>query len=198
MTIPWRDDHLWAQQFIPSIKMLLGLNCIHVADIDEDRKHNTDLMFDVHHARYPVRIRRMPERLAFNRRNEVTFRFSRRSHVATEFAKLMHGWGDCALYGWGDERSQRVPAHALLDLDAFRGWMAEVVSARLFAATGESGLPRGVTLMHDKDGSSTFLAFCLDCMPQHIIQHRVGILPDDPPITDVHWRQYHDPLRAAA
>jgi hypothetical protein len=198
MVKAWEADHLWGQQFLGPIRMLLGLNCIQIADIEEDRKHNTDLMFDVHHARYPVRVRRITDRLEFNRRNEITLRFSRRSQVQTEFSKLMHGWGDCFMYCWGDERSQRVPSYTLLDLHALRGWLTDIVADRLFAATGASGLPLGVTLFDDKDGSATFLAFCLDCLPPHIIQHRLTALPDDPPIRDAHWRKCHDPLRAAA
>src|SRR4030095_5465150 len=198
MVESWQDDHAWAQQFIPQIKMLLGLNCIQIADIDEDRHHNTDLMFDVNRARYAVRVRRISERLAFNRRNEITFRFQRRSTVQTEFSKLMHGWGDKCLYCWGDDKSHRVPAYTLLDLDAFRGWMSDIVASRLFAAKGDNGLPLGVTLFTDKDKSATFLAFCLDCLPGHIIQYRVTVLPSDSPITDVHWRTYHDPLRDGA
>jgi hypothetical protein len=178
--------------------MLLGLTCIHIADIDEDRRHNTDLMFDVNRARYPVRVRRLRDRLPYNRRNEIPFRFSRRTHIHTEFAKLMAGWDDYCLYGWGDEHSQRVVAYTLLNLDIFRGWMSAIVIDRLFAVTGDSGLPLGVTLFHDHDSSASFLAFCLDCLPQEIIQHRISALPTDSPNIDSHWSTYHDPLRDIA
>jgi hypothetical protein len=40
----FQENHEWARQFIPHVKMLLGLNCLLIADIDEDRRHNTDLM----------------------------------------------------------------------------------------------------------------------------------------------------------
>ena len=192
------ESQAWSNQFITPIKMLLGLNCIQIADIDEDRRHNTDLMFDVNRARYPVRIRRIGERLFFNRRNEITFRFSRRSRVQTEFSKLMHGWGDFCLYGWGDDKALSVPAYTLLDLHAMRGYVSDIVADRLFASSGDSGLPLGWTLFDDRDGSAVFLAICLDCLPQHIIQHRITVLQNDPPPTDMHWRVHHDPLRESS
>src|SRR5262245_8237565 len=120
--------------------MLLGLNCIQIADIDEDRRHNTDLMFDVNRARYPGRLRRIQIRLLFNRRNEITFRFSRRSRIPTEFSKLMHGWGDKNLYAWVDDTNDTIPSYTLLDLHAMRGYVSDIVADRLFEVSGDSGL----------------------------------------------------------
>ncbi len=184
MNEPWQESHAWADQFTPHIKMLLGLACIQIAPLDEDRIHNTDLMFAVGAQRFPVRVRRLSQRLAFNRRNEITFRFARRSGMETEFTKMLCGWGDCFLYGWGNEMTQRLEAYSVIDLHQFRFWYTETVCQTGKRPGGEQ---------RDRDGSASFLAFCLDCLPPCVITHRMTLLAHDPTITDLHWRQAHDP-----
>lgn len=181
----WQEDQAFANKFIADCQQLLGLACIQVADMDEDRHHNTDLMFEVGYKRFPVRIRRGQQRLAFNRRNEVTFRYSRPSGVETELSKLLNGWGDCCLYGWGDEAQGRVVAYTLLDLHKMRGWLCQ-------HALANHALPGRI--QHDRDGSSSFIAFCLDCMPADIILKRRTLLTNDPPNTDLHWQSIHAPV----
>ena len=97
----WKERHERAQYYLPYCKKLLGLICVEIADIEEDRKHNTDLLFDVGSGRVAVRVRKIEERLAFNRRNEVTFRFSLPSRIETEFSKMLYGWGDYFLLRMG-------------------------------------------------------------------------------------------------
>ena len=184
MTEHWQESKAWSDRFIPHAQQLLGLTCIGVAAIDQDRKENTDLMFEVGWQRIAVRIRRLEQRLAFNRRNEITLRFDRRSGAETELAKLMNGWGDCFLYGWGDEASGQIRAYTLLDLHQLRGWLFQYLLTY-------QRLPSPV--MPDRDGSASFLPLCLDCMPGEILRRRVTLLPSDPPITDLHWRQSHAP-----
>jgi hypothetical protein len=184
MSEHWQESHAWADQFSAHIKMLLGLICIQVAPLEEDQKHNTDLMFEVGAQRFPVRVRRLEQRLPFNRRNEITFRFARRSGVETEFAKMLCGWGDWFMYGWGNESTRRLDAYTVLDLHQFRFWYTETV-----CQTGK----RPGMVQQDRDGSASFLAFCLDCLPAQVIKSRRTLLLNDPPITDLHWRQSHDP-----
>jgi hypothetical protein len=191
----WKERHERAQQYIPYIKKLLGLICVEIADIEEDRKHNTDLLFDVGSGRVAVRVRRIEERLEYNRRNEVTFRFSLASGVETEFSKLLYGWGDYFLYGWGDETKKTVPSYALLDLEQFRGWWTNRATYYLFESNGQPSLPHGVSKFFNKESGEHFLAFCLDCMPQTVMKHRYTALRNDPPNKDKHWLTYHDALR---
>jgi hypothetical protein len=178
----WQESHAWADRFTPHVKQLLGLACIQVAALDEDRQHNTDLMFEVGYLRFPVRIRRIEHRLAFNRRNEVTFRFQRRSGMQTEFAKLLCGWGDCFLYGWGDDVTGQIRAYTVLDLHQFRYWYTEAIC---------QDARRPGQIQEDRDGSASFIAFCLDCLPPVVIKRRVTLLSGDPPVTDLHWQTAH-------
>jgi hypothetical protein len=191
----WKERYDRAQHYIPYIKKLLGLICVEIADIDEDRKHNTDLLFDVGSGRVAVRVRRIEERLKYNRRNEVTFRFSLSSGVETEFSKLLYGWGDYFLYGWGEDTRKTLPSYVLIDLEKFRGWWANRATHYMFASDGQSRLPQGVSKFFNEETGEHFLAFCLDCMPRDVAKHRYTLLQDDPPNTNSHWLQYHDPLK---
>jgi hypothetical protein len=179
----WQQSKEWADQFIPHVKMLLGWGCIQVAPLQADCQENTDLMFEVNKAvRFAVRIRRLGQRLEYNRRNEVTFRLRRTSESQTELSKLMHGWGDYFLYGWGNDATRRVEAYTILNLDALRGWLFDQVIAH-------QRLPG--QQQRDRDGSASFYALCLDCLPPSIVIHRRTALVDDPPIQDGHWLMYH-------
>jgi hypothetical protein len=178
----WQDSKAWADQFTPHVQELLGIRFFRPATRDQDLKENTDLLFESERGRFAIRIRRLQERLAFNRRNEVTLRLKRTSGQATELGKLMNGLGDYFLYGWGDERSQKVVAYSILNLAQLRGWLFEVLLET-------HKLPGQCQDNHD--GSSSFVAFCLDCMPPHLIVSRHTHLPGDPANTDPHWLKAH-------
>jgi hypothetical protein len=186
MATRWEHDQAWSNRFIPAVKMLLGLLCIEVAPPEEDRLHNTDLMFDVGLQRIAVRMRREALRLAYNRRNEITIRYGRQSGVTTELAKVLQGWGDLFLYAWGEDRSGRITAYTLIHL--------KELSTYLETHARTHGEYPG-QIQHNADGSSSLLALCIDCMPGPVVKQRRTILDADPPNTDRHWRLYHDPLR---
>jgi hypothetical protein len=180
----WQESKAFSDLFLPACQQLLGLTCMQIADIDEDRRHNTDLMLKGKHRRYAVRVRRAEQRLEWNRRNEITFRLGLPSGMETELDKLMNGWGDVLLYAWGDEATRRLVSYSLVDLDVLRGW--------IFRETLRLGrLPGDV--QRDQDGSATFVAFCLDCLPPEVIMRRRTAIPGDPANTDRHWRRQHDP-----
>jgi hypothetical protein len=190
MTERWQEEKDWSDIFLHECMRILGPACLAEAPIDEDRKHNTDLMFDASRGRHAVRIRRVEQRLPYNRRNEITFRLSMPSGAETELEKLLEGWGDLLLYGWGDERARRIAAYTVVNLHKLRRW---VVGYCLHYKR----LPGMV--QPDRDGSAEFLALCLDCLPAEVLIERHTALPRDTPITgDQHWLAAHHPLSGRA
>jgi hypothetical protein len=166
----WQDSKRWADQFTPHIKSILGYLFIQEAPLAQDQRENTDLMFMLFDKRVAIRIRNIKDRAPFNRRNEWTIRVSRPSGIDTELTKMMAGWADYCLYGWGDETTKKVQAFTVFDLDATRAWIFQYV-------LDKQTLPG--MIQQDKDGSATFLAICIDDMPlQCIICRRTHLKGD--------------------
>lgn len=167
----WIESKRWADQFTPHIKAILGQVFIEEATVEADRTENTDLVLVMAGKRVAVRIRDLAERAAYNRRNEWTVRLRRPSETPTELAKLMDGFGDYFLYGWGDPAVHRVVAWTVFDLAKVRSWLFAYVMAH-HALPGKQ--------QDTKDGSARFLALCIDAMPPRCIVHRQTALPGDP------------------
>src|SRR5215831_10674635 len=97
----WQFDHGRASVFLPHMRSIVGEALIGPAPKEEDQKHNTDLIvLRLEAVRIACRVRdwRYLERYA----DEFTIRQSRPSGVDSELGKIMFGWGDYILYGFGD------------------------------------------------------------------------------------------------
>jgi len=114
-------DFQWGRRFLPHMKQIIGHHLIAEASPDEDAHHNTDLIvLRLDAVRIACRARRDGYRRRYG--HQFTIRTDRPSGVKTELAKVIEGWGDYILYGFGDDRSDNLTAWALGDLRVFRLW----------------------------------------------------------------------------
>jgi hypothetical protein len=164
----WQQDKRWADQFTPGIKRELGECFITEAPVEIDQHEATDLLvFHIRPFTVGVRIRdakhfvRRCHKTEQRWRDQITIRQSRPSGVATEFAKIMQGWGDYFFYGWGRGHDKRIICYNILDLKSFRYW--------IFQETARGRQP-WVT-MRNHDGSSDFAVFHLKDIPQQAVCH---------------------------
>jgi hypothetical protein len=152
----WQKDKKWSDQFIKQIKRNLGEHLIGEPPVEEDQKHNTDLIV-LHMAakRIACRIRR-EEYIKY--KEEFTIRVQRPSKAETELAKLISGWGDYLFYGFGGEDGGLIEWR-LADLNVFRLWHSRKLA---------KGIMPGVA-RNNKDGSSSFRAYKWQDLPGDFI-----------------------------
>lgn len=114
-------DRSWSDQFIPSIKDIVGPRLLNVSSDVVDRQQAADLVVlrgdgDITVA---CRIRRFGYADRFP--DDVTIRSGRDTGAKTELAKIIEGFGSWFFYGHQSARgSAEIGLWWLLDLDAFR------------------------------------------------------------------------------
>jgi hypothetical protein len=152
-------DYQFGRRFIDHAKTILAHHLISEASAEEDMRHNTDLIV----------LRLDPLRVAFRARKdryrssyggEFTIRSSRPSGSETELAKVIAGWGDYILYGFGRDDAAYMSAWMLGDLRVFRLWSSRE-TVRL------SGKPPG-SEQHNPDGTR-FRAFKTADLPTEFV-----------------------------
>lgn len=147
----WQRSKQWSDGFLDEIKRILGVHLIGEPPIEEDQERNTDLMvLRMDRVRIACRVRQNRYLRAFA--DEFTIRSSRPSGNKTELSKIIEGWGEYALYGFGSKGGTTLAAWHLIDLNVFR-----LGYTRMMAR-----LPQGVTpgsQMSNTDGSSAFVSF---------------------------------------
>jgi hypothetical protein len=128
-----RRDYEFGRLFIPQAQAIVGQYlAVEEAPFEEDAERNTDLIVLAAKAgqiRVGLRVR---DRYYLNRRDEhgglyrdqFTIRSSRPNGTATELGKILNGWGDYFLYGFGERgglfRIPRLVTWTLADLSVFR------------------------------------------------------------------------------
>jgi len=157
----WRTDKAAADRLVPNIKFILGHYLIDHAPVEEDQQRNTDLIvLTMQPLRVACRIRRFEYLSSY--RDEFTIRSDRPSGAKTELAKIVEGWGDYLFYGFASPNGDALAFWFLGDLVVFRRWFSEALAA----------LPAGAspgTLHHNRDKSSSFLAFQLKDLPPEFV-----------------------------
>ena len=119
----WERDKRWAGRFLPEVKRILGEHLIGEAPIEEDRKHNCDLIvLKLEAIRIACRIRQYKYLAEYG--GEFTIRVGRPSGMKSELTKIIEGWGDFFFYGFGDEKANVLAGWHLLRLNEFRLWHA--------------------------------------------------------------------------
>lgn len=138
------------QKFYPDIKRILGINLICEAPITEDTKHNTDFsVFNLQSVRVACRIRRKDHYAKYS--DEFTVRYKTYYGKDTELDKIVAGWGDYMLYGFGDELECKLIAWKLADLKVFR----KDINKQLVNNNGKYN----AAYMKNKGADSEFLGF---------------------------------------
>lgn len=156
----WKADKRWSDRFLPNIKRLLGEYLITEPPAEEDAERNTDLIvLNMSGVRVGCRIRRNSYLERYG--DEFTIRSGRPSGVKTELTKVIEGWGDYFFYGFSNQDENDLSAWFIGDLKVFRLWF----NRRLVELSGKipgNGKSNG-------DGSSDFITFKIDELPQEFV-----------------------------
>lgn len=156
-------DFQWGRTFIPEIKRICANYLITEAPEEEDQQRNTDLLvLKAETKRIACRIRKHQYLDRYG--DQFTIRAGRPSGVPTELRKLISGWGDYILYGFADQSETQLAAWFLGDLNVFRLWHQ--------METWRGNKP-GIK-QNNGDGSSWFMAYRLDDLPQEFVVSRVA------------------------
>lgn len=160
----WSTRKRWSDQFLTELKSILGVVFIG-EDPKEDRENNTDLMLlKLNSIRVACRVRQY--RYYERYRDEFTIRAKTYTGQDTELQKIIMGRGsDYLLYGFADERDQKLFSWWIGDLEIFRLWWSRKLS---FLPAGK--LP-GIW-QKNKDGKSDFLVFKVSDLPDNFIYRR--------------------------
>lgn len=167
MRTDWRSDKAWSDRFTDEIKGILGRFLIGEIPV-EDKTHNTDFMvFKMDAVRVACRIRRR-DRNYGRYKKQFTIRSKRPSGAATEFNKMIRGWGDYLLYGFADNDGDRLFSWFIGDLSEFREWFNKELYRLALSDEPDKVFPWEV--MENKPGSdgkkgSSFMVFDLEKMP---------------------------------
>jgi len=159
--LSWESDKKWSDKFLPEIKQIIGEYLVTEPPMEEDAKHNTDLIvLGFNSIRVGCRIRKYKYYPQYP--NEFTIRSERPVNgTKTELTKIIEGWGDYFFYGFSDEEERHILYWRIISLNAFRLWF----NRKLVENKGElPGKPK-----ENKDSSSNFLAFDVSQMPPGII-----------------------------
>lgn len=128
-------DFEFGRRYLGHMKQIIGLHLIGEAPPDEDMGHNTDLIvLRLDAVRIACRVRR--EAYQDRYADEFTIRSGRPNGTHTELAKVIEGWGDYILYGFGSASENRLTGWTLGDLRVFRLWFGRHLMEHRGAAPG--------------------------------------------------------------
>lgn len=114
----YAEDIRLENKFLKTIKSILG-NYFIGQSVEMDQKQATDFaIFIVNPFTVGVRLRTYKYYLRYP--NEFTIRWIRPSGVLTEIDKIRNGLVDYILYGFVDEKEQRLVKYFIGDLQVFR------------------------------------------------------------------------------
>jgi hypothetical protein len=117
----YKRDREWSEQFIPSIKRIVGPRLLVAADHRRDTRQATDLLiFTARDMRIAARVRRpgYAEKYPW----QFTIRSKRDTETRTELAKVCAGFGDWMFYGHADKSEHDLERWFLIDLHEWRFW----------------------------------------------------------------------------
>ena len=159
MIAPWQINKRWSDRFLPEIKRICGEYLIGEAPIEEDRRHNTDLiLLRMEPVRIACRVRRAKYLEPYQ--NEFTIRAAVPSGAKSELQKILDGWGDYLFYAFARPDESALQAWALARLDVFREW---------YAAQGHRNVQHPGLRKPNRDASSTFAVFEWSELPMEFV-----------------------------
>ena len=123
----YQIDRAWSDQFIPSIKNIVGPYLLVESDEITDQQKAADLIvFTGRNLTIAARVRSHEyfDRYPY----DFTIRSERESGARTELAKIVDGWGDWMFYGHQLERANGLIRHwMIIDL---KSWRAQMIRHR--------------------------------------------------------------------
>jgi hypothetical protein len=144
----YKNDRAWSDEYIPTIKRIVGPYLLEPAPIEEDCKRATDLIIlAARDKRIACRMRRpgYAEKYPY----DFTVRSERDSGAETELSKLVNGYGDWMFYGHAAPiGAGRISRWMLIDLHS---WRAHLIRAE--------DRTRVVPVSNDNGDGTRFLAF---------------------------------------
>jgi hypothetical protein len=159
------NDFAFGRRYLDHMRIIVGRHLIAEAPAEEDMQRNTDLIvLRLDAVRIACRVRRDTYRGRYG--EQFTIRAGRPNGTKTELAKVIEGYGDYILYGFGAPNADYLTAWALGDLRVFRLWLAQ--------STVRAGHLPGVE-RPNTDGSSTFRAFRYADMPPEFVKASHGL-----------------------
>lgn len=174
----YERDRRESDLFIPHLKAILGSVFFQIAPVQEDLEHNTDLIvFRMRQiGRIACRVRDLKYLETYG--HQFTIRAGRPSGVDTELQKILNGWGDYTLYGFGNKETKRVVRWAIGDLNIFRAYWP-----RLWQR-GLGGMEAAGDFRWNHDGSSALLALYWDDFPADFVvaRHHPQKIPAAPSV----------------
>lgn len=152
----WESDKSWSDDYLPTIKAILGQCLIGEAAREEDQERNTDLIvLRMSAVRIACRLRRLEYATKYG--DQFTIRYSRPSGMKSEFAKIVEGWGDYVFYGFAAATAPEISRWFVGDLNVLR----LAIARYMYSHNGR--LPG--TVVPNRDDSSEFLAIDLGKLP---------------------------------
>lgn len=114
-----KEDMEFSARFIPEIQLILGRTLLTFeVDETEDLEYGTDLLGTFRHTSNKLRIACRVRRAKYLRYDDFTVRYDRPSGIKCEYEKIMDGYGDFMVYGFGDEL--KLLFWSVLNLEVFR------------------------------------------------------------------------------
>lgn len=160
MSRDFQSDKRWSDRFLPEIKRIAGQLLMNEPPIEEDTLRNTDLIvLGMKSVRMACRVRDYAYWMKYP--HDFTVRFSRPNERATEFEKIITGWGDYLLYAFANQDESGLCFWRMIDLGQFRLWVHQFT-------TKNSGKTPGIEI-NNHDRSSSFKAFDTRTCPQGVI-----------------------------
>lgn len=113
-------DREWSDEYIPTIKKIVGEYVLTESPLEVDCQEATDLIvFDARSLKIACRLRRPGYFEKYG--NEFTIRCHRENGVTTELEKVVNGFGDWFFYGHADNgNTLNITNWMLINLDSFR------------------------------------------------------------------------------
>lgn len=163
----WKKDKKFSDRFLVEIKRILGEHLLG-ENTEEDIFHNSDLVvLGLRDIRVGCRVRRYKYFEEYG--HQFTIRRGRPSGRKSELAKIIEGWGDYFLYGFGCELEKQLFYWTLCDLNVFRLWHGRTSTQLPF------GRMPGDDRKANHDGSSNFIAYNFTSLPDEFIIARGGL-----------------------
>ena len=112
----YNQNRSWSDEFMPSVKSILGQVIIEASSFKQDTEEAFDLITLPSTKKIACRVRDYDKYSQYM--DEFTVRSRSRYGKKTEIHKIAEGFGDWMFYGFG--KNKKVLKYSVIDLDIFR------------------------------------------------------------------------------
>lgn len=165
----YTKDREWSDQYIPTIRRIVGPELLIVSPPEIDCREAADLIvLRGRDMTIAARVRRVgyADRYPF----DFTIRSHRASGAKTELAKLLEGWGDWMFYGHASPMPKVINRWWLIDLHVWR----ETLLKKGYRECWET-----LCTKQDNYDGTQFIAFDVRRFPRLLVIKSSHDLPDE-------------------